>query len=102
MDAPKSLSLMESVESFIRRVYAELLQKVEKSDGSAIGSEFRIVGDIIYTDVFLGELNDLEECIYEAVKKDGYISKSAAEVIEAIRSSKVNGQTYPSPGQQDY
>src|SRR5579859_2368256 len=89
MDVPKPLSLMESVECFIRLVYAELLQNISKTDGNTIGPESRVLGDVIYGGSFLGELNDLEEHIYAKVRKDGYISKSAAEAIlhRAIESA---------------
>jgi hypothetical protein len=88
IDLNKLKDVLNSAASFTRRVHQELTS-VANSGGTIDGSNFRIVGNVIYKDGFIDELNELEEITYDAVRKSELISKKGAEALlhKAISSA---------------
>jgi hypothetical protein len=88
IDSGKLKSALSAAESFIRRIHQELKSTAD-ADGSIAGTDFRVVGDVMYTDSFIHELSELEEMTYEVVRNSEFMSKTAAEALlhKAISSA---------------
>jgi Apea-like HEPN len=77
VDTNKLKLLSQSLSDFTRRVHQEL-----KSDSNLEtkleGKRSRLVGNVIYTDSFIDEVNKLEQETYKLVWKENKISKKEA------------------------